>query len=71
MKTTGVSGIPKFGLLFFFNTLMTKINLSASLLRRAVAWVLFSHSGSQFLHQSSRPDLRSEDRPSLSDPVYN
>ena len=51
--------------------MMTDINLRASLLRRAVAWVLFSHSGSQFLHQSSRPDLRSEDRPSLSDPVYN
>ena len=45
--------------------MMTNINLSASLLRRAVAWVLFSHSGSQFLHQSSRPDLRSGHRPSL------
>ena len=45
--------------------LIKNINLSASLLRRAVAWVLFSHSGSQFLHQSSRPDLRSGDRPSL------
>ena len=45
--------------------MMTNINLRASLLRRDVAWVLFSHSGSQFLHQSSRPDLRKRDQPSL------
>ena len=45
--------------------MMMDINLSASLLRSAVAWVLFSHSTSQFLHQSNRPDLRKRDRPSL------